>query len=139
MISDVLRHPDSRLDTKIVYSHLENALFQGLMGCITSQALASDVRVRMMQRNTPLCALRLMKIIIGHFRVSEENEETLYANSLAATRLIMTPAIEEEQSLDEFLSRWEMQFVNYMALETRSMTDTAIANPTNTEPSRAMI
>ena len=87
VVSDVLRHPDSRLDTKIVYSHLENALFQGLMGCITSRALASDVRVRMMQRNTPLCALRLMKIIIGHFRVSEENEETLYANSLAATRL----------------------------------------------------
>ena len=68
----------------------------------------------MMQRNTPLCAFRLMKIIIGHFRVSEENEETLYANSLAATRLIMTPAIEEEQSLDKFFSRWEMQFVNYI-------------------------
>ena len=127
-VSDVLEHPESRLDTKIVYSHLENALFQGLMGCITTPALTSDVRVRMMQRNQPLCALRLMKIIIGYFRVSEENEETLYANSLAATKLIMTPSIEEEQSLDEFFSRWEMQFVNYMALETRSMTDIAIAN-----------
>ena len=128
VVSDVLRHPDNKLATKIVYSHLENALFQGLMGCITSQALASEVRVRMMQRNTPLCALRLMKTIIGQSRVSEENEETLYANSLAATMLILTPAVEEEQSLDEFFSRWEMQFVNYIALETRSMTNTAIAN-----------
>ena len=114
VVSDVLKHPESRLDTKIVHSHLENALFQGLMGCITTPALTS--------------ALRLMKIIIGYFRVSEENEETLYANSLAATKLIMTPSIEEEQSLDEFFSRWEMQLVKYMALETRSMTDIAIAN-----------
>ena len=68
-----------------------------------------------------------MRIIIGYFRVSEENE-TLYANSLAGTRLLLSPVVEEEQSLDEFFSRWEMQFVNYMALETRSMQDSAIAN-----------
>ena len=61
-----------------------------------------------------------MNTIAGYFRGSEEKEETLHANSLAGTRLILSPAVEEEQSLDEFFSRWEMQFVDYMALETTS-------------------
>ena len=66
----MLKHPDAKLDSKIVYSHLENALFQGLMGCIKTQALLADVRVRMMQRGN-------MDGAIGYFYTGLGNGEVV--------------------------------------------------------------
>ena len=59
-----------------------------------------------MQRGRTFSALRLMKIV-GYFKVSQENEDTLYGTSLASIRLVLSLAVEEEQSLDEFFSQWE--------------------------------
>ena len=54
MVSDMLKHRDAKLDTKLAYNYLENALFQGLMGYSRTPSLLDDVRVRMMQRDKPL-------------------------------------------------------------------------------------
>ena len=127
MVAGVMSHDERTLDEPLRYNHLENALFVGLKGAITTVALLSDVRVRMMG-GRPLTALRLMKTMIEYFRVPEENEDMLHANALASLRLNTSPHVEEGQALHEFFSKWEMQCANYMGIATRSQTDSALIN-----------
>ena len=93
MVAGILRLPDEVLDRQLKYNHLESNLCQELQPSVKMLPLVSQLKTEALNRTSKgLGTTSALRIIIDYLRVLEE----------------------DEQCLDEFFLKWELQHSQYL-------------------------
>ena len=107
---------------KLHYSALESKLYQALRETIkpgTPEAsLLSTLEMKAsMERRMPT-SMQLLYALVDRIRVPEEDESAVYTGALLNATVQTVPGKSEEQSIEDFLTRWDNALNNLRYSET---------------------
>ena len=121
-ITGVMKMRESDRLKKLHYSALESKLYQALRETIkpgTPEAsLLSTLEMKAsMERRMPT-SMQLLYALVDRIRVPEEDESAVYTGALLNATVQTVPRKSEEQSIEEFLTRWDNALNNLRYSET---------------------